>query len=328
MATKFHNLSAPVFNPYTTAERDALNAQENMLLFNSDTNQFEVYLSGVWLGVLVLNADGNISAVQHGIQVGDLHPEYASISAPREITTAWLLKSGAIIKPLEGDPPVGAIAIQRKTSSGAPTHSSELAVLCWVQPDDDIYINNDGDTGWTKQAKASDLHAQTHTLASHSTKPHTALTGITATQHHSNSNDHAEVHGSAGHTGKVGERQVEILIPLSDPLPAATNNATQDDDYLYKKPYNAARRINKWYVRFESVLAAAATFELRKNGTLITGASIAISASARDAAVDSFTETILADGDYLEVWQTVGNAEAIGGRAYIYGDEDVMSAIS
>lgn len=137
-----------------------------------------------------------------------------------------------------------------------------------------------------------------------------------------------EIHGVSKHTGVVGERQVEILIPLSDPLPAATNNATQDDDYLYKKPYNSARRINKWYVRFESVLAATATFELRKNGTLITGASIAISASARDAAVDSFTETTLADGDYLEVWQTVGNAETIGGRAYVYGDEDVMTTIS
>lgn len=138
----------------------------------------------------------------------------------------------------------------------------------------------------------------------------------------------AEIHGISKHTGIVGERQVEILIPLSDPLPAATNNATQDDDYLYKKPYNAARRINKWYIRFESALAAEATFELRKNGTLITGAEITISSSARDAAIDSFTETILADGDYLEVWQTVGNAEAIGGRTYVYGDEDVMATIS
>lgn len=139
---------------------------------------------------------------------------------------------------------------------------------------------------------------------------------------------HAQSHGVADHSSIIGERQVEIIIPLSKALPGATNNATLDDDYLYKKPYNVARRINKWYIRFESNLAAQATFELRKNGTAITGASITVSAAARDATVDAFTETTLAADDSLEVWQTAGNAEDIGGRAYVYGDEDVVAAVT
>ena len=139
---------------------------------------------------------------------------------------------------------------------------------------------------------------------------------------------HSQAHGVADHTGIVGERQVEIIIPLQKALPAATNNATRDDDYLYKKPYNVARRINKWYIRFESVLAAEAIFELRKNGTVLTGSSITIAASARDAAIDSFTEVTLADGDSLECWQVGGNAEEIGGRATVFGDEDIVAAVS
>ncbi len=298
--TILHNVDGVRFSGHTTDERDVISAvaRERLLILNTDTGQFEFYIDGQgWRGILRLEADGTITPIHHGEFVnGDLHVEYARTAAPEEITTGWLLKSGGSIRPKAGDPPEGEVGIQRKTSTGAPTHSAGLGTLCWVQPDDYIYVNNDGDTGWTKQARSSDLHT--------------------------------EVHGSAGHTGIIGERQVEILIPLTNPLPSATANATQDDDYLYKKPYNAARRINKWYIRFAAVLAAATTFELRKNGTLITGASIAISASARDATIDSFTETTLADGDYLEVWQTVGNAEAIGGRAYVYGDEDIMAAIS
>lgn len=115
-----------------------------------------------------------------------------------------------------------------------------------------------------------------------------------------------------------------IRIPLKKALPAATNNATLDDDWVYKSPWtNEAVRISAWYIRFESNLAANATFELRKNGTAISGASITVNSSSRDAAIDTFTETILADGDSLEVWQTAGNAEDIGGSAFIYGDQDV-----
>ena len=139
---------------------------------------------------------------------------------------------------------------------------------------------------------------------------------------------HAQTHVVADHTGTIGERQVEIVIPLKKALPGATNNATLDDDYLYKKPYNVARRINKWYIRFESNLAAEAIFELRKNGTVLAGSSITIAASARDAAIDSFTEVALADGDSLEVFQTGGDAENVGGRATVYGDEDIVAVVS
>jgi hypothetical protein len=160
--TILHNVDGVRFSGHTTEERDAISevAREHLLILNTDTGQFEFYIDGQgWRGILRLEPDGTITPIHHGEFVdGDLHVEYARTAAPEEITTAWLLKSGGIIKPLAGDPPEGAIAIQRKTSTGAPTHSAELAVLCWVQPDDDIYINNDGDVGWTKQAKDSSLH--------------------------------------------------------------------------------------------------------------------------------------------------------------------------
>lgn len=371
----FHNVEAIRFKGHTTAERDARTPVERVLLLNTETSQLELYLGGQYYGILRLNEDGTITPLHHGPFVDeDLHTEYAGLSVPEEITGGWVLGSGGSIRCTPGEEPDGELVPQRKTTSGAPTHSASIGTPCWVEPDDDVYVNNDGSTGWTKQAKSSDLHAQAHTLASHSTKPHSALTGVTADQHHVKYTDpealaaciddatsdpvvagataadgteeslarkdhrhpyhashgvtHNATHGVAKHTGIVGERQVETLIALTKALPGATNNATLDDDYLYKKPYNVERRINKWYIRFASALAATATFELRKNGTLITGAEIVIAASARDAAVDSFTETTLATDDYLEVWQTVGNAEDIGGKAYVYGDEDVVAAVS
>lgn len=157
MATKFQKVDALVFEGLTTAQRDALNAQENMFILNIETGRYETYIGGVWRGVPILDTDGKVSSSQHGSHTDDLHPPYANIAAPEEITTGWLLVSGGTLRPLAGDPPVGEVGIQRKTSTGAPTHSAGLGTLCWVEPDDYIYVNNDGDVGWTKQAKSSDL---------------------------------------------------------------------------------------------------------------------------------------------------------------------------
>ena len=166
-------------------------------------------------------------------------------------------------------------------------------------------------------------HAAAHTLASHSAKAHADLSDAPADAHH------AQSHGASVHSGKIGEVPITITIPLSKPLPSATANATLDDDWLYKSPWsNEAQRISRWYIRFESNLAANATFQLFENGSQITGAEIAITSGQRDGSVDSFTEVTLADGDSLEVHQTVGNAEDIGGRAYVYGDQDVVTAVT
>lgn len=148
MATLFRNLSALVFDGFTTAERDALNVQERMMLFNITTGRFEIFLAGAWYGLLLLDVDGNISSAQHGALGGDLHPEYAQIAAPEEITGGWLLKSGGSLKATAGDPPAGEIAVQIKTTAGAPTHSASEGVLCWVAPRNAFYVNNGGGTVW------------------------------------------------------------------------------------------------------------------------------------------------------------------------------------
>ena len=160
--------------------------------------------------------------------------------------------------------------------------------------------------------------------------PHTGYTLSTELVTHEGSATAHPDHTDAAHTGKIGEVPWGPLrLVLKKALPAATNNATLDDDWVYKGPWtNEAVRINNWYIRFESNLAANATFELRKNGTAITGSSITVNSGSRDAAVDAFTETTLADGDSLEAWQTAGNAENIGGSAYVYGDQDVVAAVA
>ena len=99
MATLFRVVGALGFDSFTTTERDALNAQERLFIFNSTTGQFEIYLSAVWYGLLLLDADGQVSSTQHGsIIAGDRHPEYVRFAAPEEITAAWELAPGGSTK--------------------------------------------------------------------------------------------------------------------------------------------------------------------------------------------------------------------------------------
>ncbi len=164
MTLSFHDVQAIRFRPYTTAERDAQTQVENLLILNVETGQFEVYLgeppNGQWHGVLRLDIDGTITPAHHSLFVnGDLHNEYARIAAPEEITTAWRMAPGGSIRCTPGDEPEGEIALQLKTTTGAPTHSASAGVPCWVMPDNDLYINEDGGTNWTKFAKQSSLDA-------------------------------------------------------------------------------------------------------------------------------------------------------------------------
>lgn len=168
MVTQFRNLAALVFDAFTTAERDDLNAQERMLIFNSTTGQFEVHLNSEWRGLLLLDSEGRITTNHHGVFGGDdLHGGYAQVQVPEHITAAWLLGSGGSIRATPGDPPSGELVGQIQTETGAPTHSASIGVSCWVLPDDDVYINNDGSTGWTKQSKEGHTHTTyaTHIIA-------------------------------------------------------------------------------------------------------------------------------------------------------------------
>lgn len=144
-----------VFDPFTTAQRDALNPRPGMFLWNIETLQFEVYYEGAWRGLLLLDTAGKITAAHHGPLWSDLHQEYGQIAVPEVITAAWVLGEGGSLRGTRGNPPLGELAPPRKTTSGAPTHSAGLGSLCYVEPDDDLYQNNDGGTGWTKIAKDS-----------------------------------------------------------------------------------------------------------------------------------------------------------------------------
>lgn len=164
MATFFHDIQAIKFKGYTTAQRNALTLLENLFILNTETSQFELYLgeppNGQWYGILRLNPDGTITPAHHGPFVnGDLHNEYARTQVPEEISGGWKLVSGGSLRCSQGDEPVGEIAVQLKTTTGAPTHSASAGVPCWVMPDTDLYVNDDGGTNWTKFVKQSSLDA-------------------------------------------------------------------------------------------------------------------------------------------------------------------------
>ncbi len=164
MPIHFNNVNAIRFAPFTTAERDAIPvaAREGLVIRNTDTSQLELCLSDVWYGLLRLQADGTITPTHHGPFVdGDLHNEYARTQAPEDISSAWLLMSGGFIGPPPAGNPglAGGIGLQVKVGTGVPTHSAHWSTPCWVWPDNDLYINNDGSTGWTKISKDGHTHA-------------------------------------------------------------------------------------------------------------------------------------------------------------------------
>lgn len=185
--TVFRNVGPLVFEPFTTAERDALNAKPGMFIWNIETGQFEVYYGGGWRGLLLLDTAGKITAAHHGQLWNDLHKEYGQVAVPEVITAAWVLGEGGSLRGIPGNPPLGELAPPRKTTTGAPTHSAGLGSLCYVEPDDDLYQNNDGGTGWTKVSNGgggAPVGAQYLVLALHGTLtgerrfvPGTGLTG-------------------------------------------------------------------------------------------------------------------------------------------------------
>lgn len=156
--TKWITLGTISFEPFTTAQRNALVAQERMVIYNSTTGQFEIYISGAWHEF----ADyiGSVSAAEHEqIPTGDLHPEYVHAQQSELISGTWLLQSGGKIMPNPGDPPEGEVVVQVKTTTGAPTHSATRGTLCLVGPDTAVYFNATGSTTWTLLANSADLHS-------------------------------------------------------------------------------------------------------------------------------------------------------------------------
>lgn len=164
MPIHFNKVNAIRFAPFTTAERDAIPvaAREGLVIRNSTTSQLELCLSNVWYGIARLQVDGTITPAQHGPFVdGDLHNEYARTQAPEDITTTWRPMSGGHVGPPPAMNPgiAGSVGLQVRVGTGAPVHSAHLGVPCWVWPDDDLYIDNDGSTGWTKISKDGHTHA-------------------------------------------------------------------------------------------------------------------------------------------------------------------------
>lgn len=132
-----------------------------------------------------------------------------------------------------------------------------------------------------------------------------------------------------GATGKIGETQFEVNLPLSNPLIASAR--TDIEAYRNKKPYNVDRRINKIYAVAASNVGGDCTFKLQKNGVDVTGATITIPSGAQvptSSTPVSFTEVTLADGDILTIVQTTARTDAINMTVYIYGDQDIVTVVS
>ena len=136
-------------------------------------------------------------------------------------------------------------------------------------------------------------------------------------------------HGSAQHTGKIGEVPMEFFVILADPLVSAADT-TLTPGYEYKDVWgNAVRKIKKWYVKFESNVGGDVTLQLYKNGSQITGAEVTVSSGTAESSVDTFTsEVTMADGDVFTVQQTTSRTDAIQGVAHVYGREEVVTTVT
>lgn len=78
----------------------------------------------------------------------------------------------------------------------------------WATDTQYLYVGTG--SGNIKIAKVSDLHPQSHTLASHSSKAHSELTGVTSGQHH------AQLHGSSHQWGGGDAIRLDNLAATED----------------------------------------------------------------------------------------------------------------
>ena len=106
---------------------------------------------------------------------------------------------------------------QFKDTAGAPTHLASEGTRCWVGPDNEGYINNDGAIGWTRLETGgvgAPLGAQYVMLALNADltaeRNLVAGTGLTAVDSGANAavtlnvdNDHAESHSLASHSSEA-----------------------------------------------------------------------------------------------------------------------------
>jgi hypothetical protein len=158
MPTIWTPIGALVFRGYTTAERNALTAQERMVLFDSDLGYFVIYADGDWQSYS--EYIGTIGASEHEeITVGGLHPEYAHPQHPEVLTATWSIADGGRVVPIAGNPPVGEVIIQVKTTTGAPVHSASRGTFCLVFPDATYYLNMVGGTAWVRCGTFADITA-------------------------------------------------------------------------------------------------------------------------------------------------------------------------
>lgn len=131
-------------------------------------------------------------------------------------------------------------------------------------------------------------------------------------------------HAAAGHTGKIGETDLEIIIPFAKPL-VASADTTLSPIYEYKKqPSNIARRINRWYVKMASSPGGTVTFQLYRNGAQLSNAQISITSVQTEGEQTWSVEQELADNDELLIQQTTARTDDIQVVAHIIGDKDVV----
>ena len=151
--TLFSAVPALVFDGFTTAERDALDSpQERHVIFNTTTLDLEIHLSGVWYPFLRLDANGQITAAQHG----SIATAYLRRDVSGDLDAAWRIGEGGSLHTTKGNPPVGEIGGQVKTTTGAPTHSASPSTVCLVLPDSTYYVSTGGMT-WVRLGGSAEL---------------------------------------------------------------------------------------------------------------------------------------------------------------------------
>ncbi len=178
-------------------------------------------------------------------------------------------------------------------------------------------------------------HAQAHSLTSHSTRAHSELTGIGATDHHSNANDHAQAHTLTSHSTRAHSEltgvgaddhhaQSHTLTSHSTRAHSELTGIGTDDHHAQAHTHSVifnvggvllsptgAINVIVWYVPFACTVTnvrgyrvggTGATINARKNGSSNHLAS-ALSLTSADAWMDggSVQNTAYVATDKLEI---------------------------
>jgi len=179
-----------------------------------------------WADLAYLVGGGGGGVTDHGALTGlgdDDHTQYLKVDGTRALTGDLSVTEG---KKIDG------VDISAHDTATTGVHGVGVGTIAKVGD-----IATDGNLSAAAQDAVAKRHAEAHTLSSHSTRAHSELTGIGATDHHSNANDpsageKAALPGTSGTPGadnkyvtNADSRNSDARTPLAHSLASHSSKA-------------------------------------------------------------------------------------------------------